>query len=134
MPPVKTSYRAGAVVVSYHFLNVMRADAMSVNPPSQLVDLIESGGDEFGRGVGAMAGVGIAPGIRADYGPIEVEARFGSLREETSEPQPAKSWSGVLSFDHADIDVSGFDGPVFDDYLIPLPAGPGIYRHHAQWS
>jgi hypothetical protein len=134
--PVKTFYRADAVVVSYHFLNVMRADAMANNPPSQLLDLIDAAGDEFSRGVGAMIGVGMTVTVRADYGPIEVELRFGAVPEDSPESAgPEKCWSGVISFDHTDIDIAGFDGPVFDnDYVIPLPAGPGIYRAHVRWS
>lgn len=81
MQPVKTFYRADDVVVSYHFLTVMRADAMSEGLLPPLIDLIEGDGDEFGRGAGAMAGVGMALSFRSECGPIGVELRFGALPE-----------------------------------------------------
>lgn len=90
---VKTVNRADDVVVSYHFLALMHADAMSQGLLPAVIDLIEGDGDEFNRGPGAMAGVGIALSFRSDSGPIEVELRLG----EPPEPGPDKSWSGVIS-------------------------------------
>lgn len=132
MPPVKTVYRAEGVDVSYHFLALLVEDAMTNDMLEPVIGTIDhADGDEFNRGAGAMAGVGWAVSFRSDYGPIDVELRFDAIPAAATTD---KTWTGVVSFDRANLESVRFADPVFDDFLIPLPAGPGTYRAHVQWS
>lgn len=131
MPPVRTVYRAEGIDVSYHFLALLVEDASTNGMLEPVIGVTDSKGDEFNRGAGAMTGVGLAVSFRSECGPIDVELRFGAIPTAAT---PDKIWTGVVSFDQANLESVRFADPVFDDLLIPLPAGPGTYRTHVQWS